>query len=323
MDITKQMQHDPFHAGEQQLQEKYGSRATLSQHGHRIIHTELTQEHQLFFQSLSYVAFASVDESGRLRSTLLCAETGFITVMSPDKLILQLPEHEIQLVSHLQTGDQIALLGIDFSNRRRNRVNGWISLLEHSCLHIEVKQAFGNCPKYIQQRSLSDICDTTQGNIHAPLQRLNQLSAKMQSIINKADTSFIASHYPCKTSKSDRDCGADISHRGGYPGFINVIDAKTLMIPDYSGNRFFNTLGNIIANPAVSLLIVDFENGHLLQLSGQFQINHGPVEKHWPQGAERLLEFSLEEAELRQNVLPTHWQLENYSPFLELSHSND
>ena len=61
--------------------------------------------------------------------------------------------------------------------------------------------------------------------------------------------------------------GADISHRGGRPGFVRV-DGDVLTIPDFRGNRYFNTLGNLIAEPRASLLFVDFETGDLLQLQG-------------------------------------------------------
>jgi hypothetical protein len=54
--------------------------------------------------------------------------------------------------------------------------------------------------------------------------------------------------------------GADISHRGGLPGFVRV-QGDELTIPDFRGNRYFNTLGNLIAEPRASLLFIDFEKG--------------------------------------------------------------
>jgi len=61
----------------------------------------------------------------------------------------------------------------------------------------------------------------------------------------------------------------DASHRGGEPGFVQVLDDNHLLWPDYAGNNHFNTLGNLLVDSRVGLLFVDFAGGHLLQLSGR------------------------------------------------------
>src|SRR3546814_14766932 len=69
-----------------------------------------------------------------------------------------------------------------------------------------------------------------------------------------------------------REQGADVSHRGGRPGFVRVTEddgRSVLTIPDFSGNQFFNTLGNIAINPRAGLLFVDFATGDLLTLTGR------------------------------------------------------
>src|SRR5262249_25058473 len=77
-------------------------------------------------------------------------------------------------------------------------------------------------------------------------------------------TFFIASTHP--------QGGADASHRGGEPGFVQVPDAHTLQWPDYVGNNLFQTLGNLSVNPRAGLLFVDFERGRTLQLTGQAEL---------------------------------------------------
>ena len=65
--------------------------------------------------------------------------------------------------------------------------------------------------------------------------------------------------------------GIDVSHRGGKPGFVRVDDGvggTVLTFPDFRGNFFFNTLGNITAHPKAGLLFVDHETGGVLQLTG-------------------------------------------------------
>ena len=77
-----------------------------------------------------------------------------------------------------------------------------------------------------------------------------------------------------------------MSHRGGKPGFVGVM-ADTLAIPDFRGNRFYNTLGNLLGDPRAGLLFIDFVSGDILQLQGRATIDWHP-EGNGPAGAERL-----------------------------------
>ncbi|WP_237721067.1 pyridoxamine 5'-phosphate oxidase family protein [Mycolicibacterium phlei] len=74
-----------------------------------------------------------------------------------------------------------------------------------------------------------------------------------------ADTLFLGTAHPTR--------GADASHRGGPPGFIDVT-ANTLSWPDYPGNNMFNSLGNLAVDPAAAVLVVDFTTGTTVQVSG-------------------------------------------------------
>jgi predicted pyridoxine 5'-phosphate oxidase superfamily flavin-nucleotide-binding protein len=90
------------------------------------------------------------------------------------------------------------------------------------------------------------------------------LDARQGAAIAAADTFFIASWHPAG--------GADASHRGGRPGFVEVRDERTLEFPDYPGNNMFNTLGNLAGHPRAGLLFADFERGDLLQLTGRARV---------------------------------------------------
>ena len=89
----------------------------------------------------------------------------------------------------------------------------------------------------------------------ALLETRTALNADDKELIARADTFFIA------TAVAD---GADVSHRGGKPGFLRLEEDGALSWPDYAGNNFFNTLGNIEANSAAGLLIPDWETGRVL-----------------------------------------------------------
>ena len=89
-----------------------------------------------------------------------------------------------------------------------------------------------------------------------------------------------------------------------------------LTIPDFSGNRFFNTLGNLLANPKAGLLFVDFGTGDLLQLTGDAEVILESPEIAAVQGAERLWRFAPRRIVYRPDALPLRWrfQADGWSP---------
>jgi hypothetical protein len=78
----------------------------------------------------------------------------------------------------------------------------------------------------------------------------------------------------------------------------------------------FQTLGNISVEPQTGLLFLDFESGDTLQLTGKAQVIWEKERVAAFAGAERLVEFSIEEVIETKGAVPLHWQLVEYSPFL-------
>ena len=128
----------------------------------------------------------------------------------------------------------------------------------------------------------------------------------MQNWIASADTFFIASGY---RSESDRAAvnGMDASHRGGAAGFVKVASESQLVFPDYAGNNHFNTIGNLVVDPRVGLLFVDFDTGSLLQISGRASIDWDSEEVARHPGAQRLVVVDIESIVLLNDVLPIRW----------------
>jgi hypothetical protein len=88
--------------------------------------------------------------------------------------------------------------------------------------------------------------------------------------------------------------GNDASHRGGNPGFIEVMNKNTLRIPDYPGNGLFNSLGNVVGDPQVGLLLPDFEHGRQLQLTATAKILWDlPDPEGKTGGTNRFVEFTI------------------------------
>jgi len=91
------------------------------------------------------------------------------------------------------------------------------------------------------------------------------------------------------------------------PGFVEISADGLLTIPDYRGNRHFNTLGNILTNPRAGLLFIDFETGDLLQLSGEAAIDSDALAASQRIGAERLWTFRPRRIVRHKSGSPLRW----------------
>ena len=294
----------PFHTGEQAVQSRVGVREAIEPWARQVVRPYLPEQHREFYSCLPFVVAAARDQSGQPWATLLAGPPGFI--QSPDAGHLQfasqaLPGDALEL--SLTAGAEIGLLGIDLETRRRNRVNGRLGEGSTKGLEFQVGQAFGNCPQYITERAWRSV-EVSPGDTSVTHHR--RLDARAQKWIATADTFFIASGY--RGSDGDRAAyGMDASHRGGPAGFVEVTGENQLRFPDYAGNNHFNTIGNLVLDPRVGLLFVDFETGSLLQVSGKATIDwdSGEVRKHV--GAQRLVIIDVERVVQLDGVLPLRW----------------
>jgi ferredoxin-NADP reductase len=108
--------------------------------------------------------------------------------------------------------------------------------------------------------------------------------------------------------------GADVSHRGGRPGFVKVEDEHTFLVPDFTGNFFFMTLGNLQLNPRAGVLFIDFDTGDLLTLRGTAEVVWGGDELKAFDCAERAWRFRLDSGWRLREALPLRWAFRDFSP---------
>jgi len=87
------------------------------------------------------------------------------------------------------------------------------------------------------------------------------------------DRAFIESRTLFFLATADADGRPDCSYKGGVPGFVRVLDAATIVFPNYDGNGMFRSLGNIAVNPHVGLLFIDFESPRRLRVNGRAAIS--------------------------------------------------
>jgi hypothetical protein len=81
-----------------------------------------------------------------------------------------------------------------------------------------------------------------------------------RAFIERMDTFFVAT--------ADEEGRPNCSHKGGDPGFVRVVDDHTIAFPNYDGNGMYLSTGNVLRNPNVGLLFVDFDRAHRMRLNG-------------------------------------------------------
>ena len=302
----------PFHPFERAIQARLGVSDKLGKMGAKFIRDEMPEQHQEFFQGLAYLFAGWRDEQGRLWASVLPGSPGFVDASDPRTLNIDLATTaDDPFKKALVANADLGFLGLDFSNRRRNRVNGHIVHADHDTLTVTVDQSFGNCPKYIQVREMQSIHRPTPSKTGA---EFTTFTARETNLINAADSFYIASGH--KGKERAAGSGIDVSHRGGTPGFVHLTDNQTLIFPDFRGNFFFNTLGNLESDDRAGLLLIDFATGNLLQLTGHARTrwNHDPSIH---QGADRLVTFTLSAARWLDGHFYDDWSVPEPSPFLK------
>lgn len=125
-------------------------------------------------------------------------------------------------------------------------------------------------------RSLQDARETR------PLaDRLEQVTVR--TAFTDEDRAFIERCSMLFAATADANGRPDCSYKGGLPGFVRVLDASTLAFPDYDGNGMYRSWGNLLVNPHVGLLFLDFENPKRIRVNGTAQISEDdPLRGEYP-----------------------------------------
>ena len=86
--------------------------------------------------------------------------------------------------------------------------------------------------------------------------------------IDDDDRAFIEARDMFFLATADEAGKPQCSYKGGDPGFVRVLDEQTIAFPSYDGNGMYLSVGNVLVNPDVGLLFVDFEGRKRLRLNG-------------------------------------------------------
>jgi len=263
----------------------------------RIIHKQIPTAAADFLLDQPMIVIAAADDTGRIWTSLITGPAGFVHVDDAQTITVDgLPVADDPLHDVLrQPNRQVGMIAVQPQTRRRMRVNG-VAVPTATGIRIQPDQVYSNCPKYISRRQIVDV------HVHAnqpTIRRTDSIDARTQRIICTADTFFVGS--------ADTESHADASHRGGNPGFLQVLSPNRVRWPEFRGNSMFMTLGNIAVNPHCGLLIPDWATGSTIQLTGTAEI----VFDDEPECA---VEFTLDQLIEVTEASPLRWGSAELSP---------
>ncbi|MCJ1397436.1 hypothetical protein MMC11_000629 [Xylographa trunciseda] len=274
---------------------------------HSLMHTDLHMENPTspcltpgggkFLQTAPLVAIGTHDLEGRLWTTLWGGEPGFSRSLGSsiigiktlvdkqyDPVVEALLGHQLdgEVAETVGTGRSLSGLAIDLATRRRLKFAGHVvagalgllgpqtsgvdGKLGEAQIVIKVDSSLGNCPKYLNKKDII-------ASLPSPelIPSTFPLPSKALELLHKADLFFLTS--------SDERSHMSTNHRGGSPGFVRVMangdDGVTLAYPEYSGNRFYQTLGNLQMSSNAGLVFPNFDNGDVLYITAATEIMVG------------------------------------------------
>jgi hypothetical protein len=283
----------PFHEGELAVQHRLGETDEARRNG-RAISARIVRGALAFVAAQPFAVVATRRRDGAPWASVLYGTPGFVRAPDERRLKLDLellaPDPPAPWLEHLEHDARLGLLFLEPETRRRLRVNGRASRAG-SRLSVAVVESYPNCPKYIRPRRLAAF---SAGRTRAPSAgELDQrsgvaLGQAEQALVRACDTFFVASWNPAGE--------LDVSHRGGAPGFVRLLDERTLLLPDYPGNHMYNTLGNLTLDPLAGLAFVDFEHGrHLASTSRAEILLDVEASETESAGTRRFLRLTIEE----------------------------
>ena len=257
---------DPFHEGEIRIQERTGERLQAVMNG-RLIGETIPDKASGFVRLQTHAVLSGLGQGGDPWALVLAGDPGFARPMSGGaRLAIRLEDPAGVLTSasplgSIVPGAALGVLFLEYSTRRRLRVNGSVESVGPEALVVEVHEAFPNCTKYIQRRA-SVLSQAPPSPVH--VESGTRLGEDLRAWIAAADTLFVASAHPAGR--------VDASHRGGKPGFVRL-EGDSLRVPDYPGNSMFGTLGNFAVHPRAGLVFPDFERDRQLRLVGDVELD--------------------------------------------------
>ena len=218
-----------------------------------------------FIENQVLAFIGSEDSNGDLWISLVVGERGFITVPSLKEIKFDLTKISSNkkdiFFKNIKSKPTVGLLFHEAARRARYRAWG-VAKEEENQLSFSINMGYPSCPKHIQ-RQVIELNENSK-----------ELSSRVENgtTLGKLEKEWILSAHTFFITTQTKNGDIEASHRGGDPGFIEILENDNLRVPDYLGNSMFSTLGNIYENPKTALLFVNYEKGETLQLSGMAEL---------------------------------------------------
>ena len=212
----------------------------------------------------------------------------------------------VEMLQPHDRGKLVAGLAIDLMTRKRVKIAGRMVAGAISEVNVErhggpakqhqiqlvtiVDQSLGNCPKYLNQYELRPALVQSTSLFQGPT-----LSTEGISLIEKADMFFLS---------TSTDTDQDTNHRGGPPGFARVISSSEIIYPEYSGNRLYQSLGNLLLSPKIGLTFPDYSTGDVLYITGTAQVLIDTDAAKLLPGSNIAVKITIDESRFIQAGLP-------------------
>ena len=268
-----------YHPGERAVQARAGVVARADRVA-RIVTRDIEDVAAGFLAAQPMLVVGWADPGGRVWCSVVAGPPGFARATGPRTVTVGARAPAGDPLAALRDGDPVGLLAIEPATRRRMRLNGVAHTAADGSLVVEADEVFSNCPKYITRRDVGPAASARAGLVAPRVSVGDRLTPGQVAAIAAADTFFLATAVPGR--------GVDASHRGGDPGFVTVT-ADRLAWADAPGNAMFLSLGNLAANPAAGILVIDWSTGATLQLAGRAEVE-------WRSAGDRTVHFVVEEA---------------------------
>lgn len=282
--------HSQYHSGEREAQRLAGEQ-DIADAREGMVRPTIPRQVFEWLREQTLLAIATTDSAGHLWATVIPGKPGFL---QPDPNGTHLWIERTMppaVLANLKNSGNIGLLAIDLNSRQRMRINGTATALPAG-LHVSVQEAFFNCPKYITRRTALPSAITSETGERDG----SQLLAEHLRLLSETDVLFLATTHP--------ERGLDVSHRGGDPGFVQLLPDGRIRLPDYTGNSLFNSLGNILIDPRIAIAIPNLRTGTILEITGTATIEWNDLDENDSTGGTHRF----------VDIVPVAWRTEEGGP---------
>jgi hypothetical protein len=300
---------DMVHPGEVSVRRRAGSKRHSIGSGY--VGDSIPAVARDFVDGARLAGLAVVDGHGEIHADVLAGDAGFLRASDAGTLeIAGVPPLTAPLF--MSSAERtVGLIVIEPWTRRRMRVNGR-AVHSGPGLLLRADQVYANCPKYIQARTVIDAGQATASYRGWERETSTPSSGRLSDVTHReliggADTFFLATYA--------QGHGADMSHRGGNPGFVTVVDDTHLSWPEYTGNSMYTSLGNLLLEPRCALVFPDWSSGRTLHLRGRAVVDWDARRAASVPGAQCIVDFEVADVVDIADGMPLRWRFGEYHRF--------